>query len=96
MAYLCENFQVSRILTELVRPVSSGAYHQWVCKFNEDFASQNGRTVGVQKTDLYSDESYNTIGASRNYRKSELNSWKCRDLGSAIKTFRGVHLEKSS
>lgn len=53
MVYLCENFQVSRILT--VRPVFSVACHQWVCKFNEDFASQNGRMVDVLKKDLYSD-----------------------------------------
>lgn len=52
--------------------------------------------VGVLKTDLYSDESYNTIGASRKYRNSEMNSWKLRGLGSAVKAFRGVHLENSS
>lgn len=96
MVYLCENFWVSRILTESVRPVFSGACHRWVSKFNEDFASQNGRIVSVLKTDLYSDGSYNRIGASRNYRHSEINSWELRSLGSAIKTFRGVHLEKAS
>lgn len=95
MVYLCEDFQVSRILTESVRPVFSGACHQWVCKLNEVFASQSGRMVGILKTDLYSDESYNTIRASRNYRNSETNSWMLSSLGSAIKAFRGVRLEKT-
>lgn len=96
MVYLCDYFQVSRILTESVKPVFSGACHQWVYKFNEAFASQNGRMVGVLKTDLYSDESYSRIGSSRNYRNSEINSWELRGLGSAISAFRGVHLEKTS
>lgn len=49
----------------------------------------------VLKTDLYSDKSYNRIGASRNNRNSEMNSWKLRWLGSSIEDFRGVRLEKT-
>jgi len=54
-----------------------------------------GVTVCVLKTGLYSDKSFNRIGTSKNNRSSETDSCSLRCVGSAIKDFRGVRLEKT-